>query len=64
MKTIQITVAPTGETKVETQGFSGSGCREASQFLEAALGTRCSEKLTAEFYASQSQSENQTQREG
>ncbi|GAA4447973.1 DUF2997 domain-containing protein [Novipirellula rosea] len=64
MKTIQITVAPSGETKVETSGFSGSECREASQFLEAALGARRSETITAEFYADQSQSENQTQREG
>ena len=64
MKTIEITIAPNGESKVETQGFSGSECREASRFLEAALGTKRSETLTSEFYGNQSQTENQTQQEG
>ncbi len=64
MKTIEITIAPNGESKVETKGFSGGECREASQFLEAALGAKRSEKLTGEFYANQSQSENQTHKEG
>jgi hypothetical protein len=44
------TVSPQGETKVETKGFTGNGCREASRALEAALGLRTSETLTAEFY--------------
>lgn len=50
MKTIEIVVTPTGQTKVQTQGFTGSSCREASQFLEQALGSRVSETLTAEFH--------------
>jgi hypothetical protein len=50
MKTIEITVSPKGETTVETKGFSGSGCRQASQFIEEALGRRTAEQLTAEFY--------------
>ena len=33
-KTIEITVSPTGETKVETKGFTGGECRDASQFVE------------------------------
>lgn len=50
-KTIEVTVSPTGETKVETKGFAGPACREASRLLEAALGRVASERLTAEFYA-------------
>lgn len=47
---IEVIVSPHGETRVETKGFIGSSCRQASQFLEQALGVRSAEKLTAEFY--------------
>jgi len=47
---IEITVATDGQTRVETKGFSGEGCREASRFIETALGKRTEEQLTAEFY--------------
>ena len=50
MKTIEITVSPKGETKVETKGFSGSDCQAATRSIEAALGARESESLTNEFY--------------
>jgi hypothetical protein len=53
VKTIEITVDPQGQAKVETKGFSGSECREASKFIEQALGQRTDEKLTAEFYQGQ-----------
>ena len=54
-KIIEITVSPKGETKIETRGFAGSECREASAFLEKALGARTGERLTAEFHQQQSQ---------
>jgi hypothetical protein len=47
---IEVVISPTGETRVETKGFVGSSCRQASQFLEQALGVSQSERLTAEFY--------------
>ena len=50
MKTIEIVVSPTGETQVETKGFSGSECRDASRFIEEALGKCTGETLTGEFY--------------
>jgi hypothetical protein len=50
MKTIEIIVSPTGQTHVETKGFAGSECRQASEFIEKALGKRTSEHLTAEFH--------------
>ena len=55
MKTIIVTVAPTGQTKVETRGFVGSECQQASKFLEAALGLRTGEQLTPEYYQQASQ---------
>jgi hypothetical protein len=53
LKTIEITVDPRGQTRVETRGFAGGECREASRFLEQALGSRSAETLTAEFHQSQ-----------
>jgi hypothetical protein len=52
-KVIEITVGPKGETKVETRGFIGGECREASRFVEQTLGSRSAESLTAEFYQGQ-----------
>ena len=53
MKIIEITVDSKGQSKVETRGFSGAECREASKFIEQALGQRTDEKLTEEFYQGQ-----------
>lgn len=55
MQVIEITVAPDGATRVETKGFVGNSCRQASAFLEQALGQRAREQLTPEFHAPQSQ---------
>ena len=52
-KIIRLIVSPTGETRIETKGFSGPECREASKFLEQALGQPVGEQLTAEFYQGQ-----------
>ena len=49
-RTIEIIVTPNGQSQVQTKGFTGSSCRQASQFIEQALGQRTSEQLTAEFY--------------
>ena len=38
MKIIEITVDSKGQSKVETRGFTGGECREASNFIEQALG--------------------------
>lgn len=62
MKTIVVLIRPNGETRVETKGFSGSGCRDASRLIEAALGKRQSEILTSEFYTTV-QNNHQTRQE-
>ncbi len=61
-KTIEIVVTPTGQTQVQTKGFTGSECRQASQFIEQALGQRTSEQLTAEFHQQASQQQSHQQR--
>ena len=50
MRTIEIIVSPKGETTVQTKGFAGASCREASKFIEQALGQQTGEQLTAEFH--------------
>ncbi len=54
MKTIEIIIAPNGQTKVETKGFEGSECREASRLIEQALGQQMDEVLKSEFHQSAS----------
>ena len=61
-KIIEIVVAPTGETQIQTRGFVGSECRQASQFIEDALGRRTHEQLTAEFHQQTSEQQSNQQR--
>ncbi len=62
MKMIEILVSPKGETAVTTKGFAGSSCRDASKFIEEALGQRIAENRTAEFYQTQPIDQQQQQR--
>jgi len=62
LKTIEIIVTPKGETTVTTKGFVGSSCRDASKFLESALGQRVGETLTAEFHQAATVEQTQQQR--
>ena len=50
-KIIEIIVSPKGEAKLETKGFAGAGCQEASRAFEQAMGVKNNEQLTAEYYA-------------
>jgi hypothetical protein len=62
LKTIEVIISPTGETTVTTKGFAGSSCRNASKFIEQALGIVQSDKPTAEMY--QTQNADQVIRQG
>lgn len=50
---LEVTVSPQGEVTVQTKGYSGSDCLQASHFLEQALGIATTDRKTAEFYESQ-----------
>ncbi|WP_315852938.1 DUF2997 domain-containing protein [Novipirellula galeiformis] len=49
-KTNEITVLSNGQTKVETQGFVGAECRQASQLVERELGHQTDEVLKTKFH--------------
>ena len=60
---IQIIIDPQGQVRLQTQGFSGPSCRQASKALEQALGLIESDRPTAEFFQQTSSRElerNQT----
>jgi hypothetical protein len=59
MKTIEIIVTGDGKTSVQTKGFSGASCRDASRFIEQAMGKVAEDRLTAEFYQTESVRESQ-----
>ena len=50
MKSIQVIIDTNGHTRIETQGFAGAACRQASKGLEEALGIVESDRPTAELY--------------
>lgn len=49
-RVIEVTVSPTGETTVQTKGYAGNDCLQASRFLEQVLGVTTNERLTSEYY--------------
>jgi len=49
-RVIEVVVSPRGETTVQTKGYAGSDCLQASKFLEQALGVAAAERKTGEFY--------------
>ncbi|MEN6494654.1 MAG: DUF2997 domain-containing protein [Thermoguttaceae bacterium] len=59
---IEVIIGPKGETTVQTKGFVGASCREASRFLEQALGQQAGEQLTAEFHQSQAVKQSHQER--
>ena len=63
MKRIEITVAPDGKSKVETHGFEGSACRQASRFIETALGKATGQQLKPEFFQQADVSDDQQLRQ-
>jgi hypothetical protein len=61
MRTIEIVITPEGKTTLQTLGFSGPSCRDASRFLERALGQQTAEQLTAEFHQAETVSQRHSQ---
>lgn len=57
MKEIQITFDITGDVKVKMLGFSGKTCRDASVFIEQALGKVKSVQRRPEYYQAKTESQ-------
>ena len=47
---IEVTVSPTGETTVQTKGYAGGDCLQASKFLEQVLGVATSDRKSSEYF--------------
>ncbi len=47
---IEVTISPQGEATVQTKGYAGGECLQASRFLEQSLGVATADKKTGEFY--------------
>lgn len=60
-KILKVTVSPKGETKLETVGFSGNSCQEASRNFERALGVSTGEQLTGEYYTTAAEQQIEAQ---
>jgi hypothetical protein len=60
-RTIEIIVAADGKTTVQTRGFVGSSCQDASRFIEQALGSSTREQRTAEFHQTEPVKQSQKQ---
>lgn len=48
-RTIEITVSTTGDVSIDTLGFKGSGCEQATKFLEEALGVASTKVKKPEY---------------
>jgi hypothetical protein len=58
VRIIEIVVSPQGETTVQTKGYAGAECLQASRWLEQALGVSVKDHKTAEFYQSVEQQQH------
>ncbi len=58
---IEVIVSPQGESTVQTKGYAGGDCMQASKFLEQALGSVTNEQKTAEFYQTETAQQQLTQ---
>jgi hypothetical protein len=47
---IEVVVSPIGETTIQTRGYAGGDCLQASKFLEQSLGITINDQKTSEFY--------------
>ena len=50
MQTIEVTISPSGDVKVETKGVVGKGCQALSQAIEDAIGATVDNRKKPEFF--------------
>jgi hypothetical protein len=58
---IEVIVSPQGAVTLQTKGYAGSDCLQASRFLEQALGVVTNDQKTAEFYQAENTQQHLTQ---
>ena len=62
-KTIEVSVSPAGAISIEAEGYTGSGCEDATRFLEEALGLPGKRTRKAEFYRRERTTKNPNQQQ-
>jgi hypothetical protein len=60
MKQVVITLSKTGGRKVEVKGFVGSGCQDATAFLETAFGKATDTKLKDSYFQDETETNYDT----
>jgi hypothetical protein len=60
-RTIEVIVSPQGEATVQTKGYAGADCLQASKFLEQSLGVATNDQKTSEFWESAAQQQHAQQ---
>jgi hypothetical protein len=60
-RVIEVLVSPQGEATVQTKGYAGPDCLQASRFLEQALGVVTADRKTAEFHQAPAEQRQETQ---
>ena len=63
-KLIEIVVDDKGEARLQTKGYTGASCRDASRLLERALGAVASDVPTAEMYQAVPQAQQPLRQQG
>lgn len=64
MKTITVTIDPSGKSTVEADGFTGKSCTEATLALEKALGVESSvRRKKKEYFYNNANATKTTQRQ-
>ena len=62
MRIIEVVVSPQGETTVQTKGFAGAACLQASKWIEQSLGIAVTDRQTSEFFQA-TETEHQVHRQ-
>ncbi len=57
-KFIEVIIDSKGNVTYETKGFSGTACKDATKALDKALGTKVSDKETAEAIESKTRKQH------
>ncbi len=60
MKVIEVIVDTKGAISLETKGFAGTGCRDATRQLEQALGIVTRDDATPELFLANQQAQQQS----
>jgi len=64
MKKIEILFGPDGEIEIEAFGYNGKGCKDATKFLEDALGNEKDVKQKSEWFLVNAQAIQKEKRYG